>query len=44
MIEGLRALIVTGNYLTLPFDIFVLFVVTIFIPIVSSYLYPKFVI
>jgi len=44
MVDGLRALIVSGNYSSLPLDIFVLFFATFFISLLSTYMYPKVVI
>jgi ABC-2 type transport system permease protein len=44
MVDGLRALVVTGNLSTLPFDILVLLVTTIVISALSAYMYPKVVI
>ncbi len=44
MVDGLRALLVTGNLTQLPFDIMVLIIVTFLISILSAYMYPKVVI
>lgn len=44
MVDGLRALIVTGNTASLPADIGVLIVATLIISIVSSVMYPMVVI
>jgi ABC-2 type transport system permease protein len=44
MVDGLRALLVTGALDQLPFDFLVLFVVTGAIAIVSAYMYPKVVV
>ena len=44
MVDGLRALIVTGNYSFLLHDILVLLVATALISIISTYMYPKVVI
>jgi len=43
MVDGLRALIVTGNLSPLPTDISVLAVVALFISLISAYMYPKVV-
>ena len=44
MVDGLRALLVTGNTLQLSTDIAILFTATFFISIISAYMYPKVVI
>jgi ABC-2 type transport system permease protein len=44
MVDGLRVLLVTGSAAQLPFDVFVLFLVTTVISIISAYMYPKVVI
>ncbi len=44
MVDGLRALIVTGDYSQLPFDIAILLVVTFVISIISAYMYPNVVV
>jgi len=44
MVDGLRALLVTGNMSQLPLDIVVLFFTTLVISIISAYMYPKVVI
>ncbi len=44
MVDGLRALIVSGNLASLPADIFILAIVTFFISLLSAYMYPKVVI
>ncbi len=44
MVDGLRALLVTGNMSQLPLDISVLFITTLVISIISAYMYPKVVI
>ncbi len=44
MVDGLRALIVTGNYSMLPHDIVILVIATSLIALVSTYMYPKVVI
>ena len=44
MVDGLRALIVTGNISQLPFDILVLAVASFTISLLSAYMYPKVVI
>ena len=44
MVDGLRGLLVTGNLSQLPFDLGVLILVTLFISILSSYMYPKVVV
>jgi len=41
MVNGLRALLVTGDLSRLPFDIMVLLVVALAISILSAYMYPK---
>jgi ABC-2 type transport system permease protein len=43
MVDGLRALLVTGDMSRLPLDIAVLFISTIAISIISAYMYPKVV-
>jgi ABC-2 type transport system permease protein len=43
MVEGLRSLIITGNYTRLPLDIAVLAVVALSITALSAYMYPKVV-
>jgi ABC-2 type transport system permease protein len=44
MVDGLRALIVSGNLSSLPFDILVLVIATSLISLLSAYMYPKVVI
>lgn len=44
MVDGLRALLVTGSLKQLPFDIAILVVVTVAISILSAYMYPKVVV
>ena len=44
MVDGLRALLVTGNLSQLPLDIIVLFFATLVISIISAYMYPKVVV
>ncbi len=44
MVDGLRALLVTGNMSMLPLDIAVLLFTTFVISIISAYMYPKVVI
>jgi ABC-2 type transport system permease protein len=44
MVDGLRALLVTGNLSMLPLDIVVLVVSTFVISLISAYMYPKVVI
>ena len=44
MVEGLRALIVTGNLAVLPTDITVLLITTAAISALSAYMYPKVVV
>jgi len=44
MVDGLRALLITGNYSQLPLDILILSVVTLVISFLSAYMYPKVVI
>ena len=41
MVDGLRALLVTGDFSQLPLDIVVLFAATLGISFASAYLYPK---
>jgi ABC-2 type transport system permease protein len=41
MVDGLRALLVTGDFSQLPLDIVVLFTATLGISFASAYLYPK---
>jgi len=43
MVNGLRALLVTGDLSTLPSDIGILFTATLLISILSAYMYPKVV-
>lgn len=43
MVDGLRALIVTGSLGQLPFDVGVLVIVTLVISVISAYMYPKVV-
>ncbi len=44
MVGGLRALLVTGDTSTIPWDVGVLLVATLIISIISAYMYPKVVI
>jgi len=44
MVDGLRALIVSGNLASLPSDIFILFITAFVISLLSAYMYPKVVI
>jgi len=44
MVNGLRALLLTGNMSQLSFDIIVLTIATFFISLLSAYMYPKVVI
>jgi len=44
MVDGLRALIVSGNLASLPFDILVLCITALLISIFSGYMYPKVVV
>ena len=44
MVDGLRALLVTGDVSWLPFDIVILIVVTFVISFLSAYMYPKVVV
>ncbi len=44
MVDGLRALIVSGNLASLPADILILAIVTFLISLLSAYMYPKVVI
>ncbi len=41
MVNGLRALLVTGDLSRLPFDLFVLTIAVAFVSILSAYLYPR---
>jgi ABC-2 type transport system permease protein len=41
MVDGLRALLVTGNVSRLPFNIVILIIVTFAISFLSAYMYPK---
>jgi len=41
MVDGLRALLVTGDLSRLPFDIVILIIVTFAISFLSAYMYPK---
>ena len=41
MVDGLRALLVTGDVSRLPFDIVILIIVTFAISFLSAYMYPK---
>lgn len=43
MVDGLRALLVTGNVKPLSFDIVILTIVTLAISLLSAYMYPKVV-
>jgi ABC-2 type transport system permease protein len=43
MVDGLRALLVSGNMTQIPFDISILFAVTLLISFLSAYLYPNVV-
>jgi ABC-2 type transport system permease protein len=43
MVDGLRALLVSGNMAQIPFDISILFAVTLLISFLSAYLYPNVV-
>ena len=44
MVDGLRALLVTGDLSHIPLDIGVLVAATLFISFISAYMYPKVVI
>jgi len=44
MVDGLRALLITGNTLQLSTDITILFIATFIISLISVYMYPKVVI
>ena len=44
MVDGLRALLVTGNISQLPQDLIILFTVTFVISVICAYMYPKVVI
>jgi ABC-2 type transport system permease protein len=44
MVDGLRALLVTGDLSRLPFDIVILIIVTFAISFLSAYMYPKVVV
>ena len=44
MVDGLRALLVTGNVSRLPFDIVILIIATFAISFLSAYMYPKVVV
>jgi len=44
MVDGLRALLVTGDVSRLPFDIVILIIVTFAISFLSAYMYPKVVV
>ena len=44
MVDGLRALLVTGDLSQIPLDIGALVVATLFISLISAYMYPKVVI
>ena len=44
MVDGLRALLVTGNVSQLPLDVVILIIVTFGISFLSAYMYPKVVI
>jgi ABC-2 type transport system permease protein len=44
MVDGIRALLVTGNLTRLSYDIVVLAIVTFGISLLSAYMYPKVVI
>jgi ABC-2 type transport system permease protein len=41
MVDGLRALLVSGTVSSLPIDIGVLFVAVLLISAISTYMYPK---
>lgn len=44
MVDGLRALLITGNLARLPFDITILIIATLAISLISAYMYPKVII
>jgi len=44
MVDGLRALLVTGNVSLLPFDLAILIIATFAISFLSAYMYPKVVV
>jgi ABC-2 type transport system permease protein len=44
MVDGLRALIVSGNLASLPADLLILFVTAFLVSLLSAYMYPKVVI
>ena len=44
MVDGLRAVLVTGDLSRLPLDIVILVIVTFAISFLSAYMYPKVVI
>jgi ABC-type polysaccharide/polyol phosphate export permease len=44
MVDGLRALLVTGNLTQLPTDLVILAAATFAISLLSAYMYPKVVI
>jgi ABC-2 type transport system permease protein len=44
MVDGLRAVLVTGDLSRLPLDIIILVIVTVVISFLSAYMYPKVVI
>ena len=44
MVDGLRELLVVGSLTQLPFDIFILVIVTAIVSIISAYMYPKVVV
>jgi len=41
MVDGLRALIITGQFAQFPLDISVLTIVTFLISVLAAYMYPK---
>jgi hypothetical protein len=41
MVDGIRALLVTGDLSQFPFDLMILGTVTLLISILSAYMYPK---
>jgi ABC-2 type transport system permease protein len=44
MVDGLRALLVTGNTAQVPFDLLILATATLVISLLSAYMYPDVVI
>jgi len=44
MVNGLRSVLVTGNYSRLPFDLFILVSAAVLASLVAAYMYPKVVV